>query len=99
MRAITTLALWLFLAVIANAQVVDTDARAYAHAQREADLQASRERVGHYLGIAPGCRFSGVGSSHSTSRPNHCTTNRYRLVARAFAIGRSGRVYWSAHYR
>lgn len=78
--------------------VVNSDARAFAHAQREADLQAQRGRVGHLLGIAPGCRASGVGSSSSTNSPNHCTFNR-TLVARAFAIGRNGKVYWSAHYR
>ena len=81
------------------AQEVNSDPNAYAFAKREAQIQANRERVGHFLGIAPGCRFAGVGSSNSTARPNHCTTNRYRLVARAFAIGRSGKVYWSAHYR
>lgn len=78
--------------------VVNSDARAFAHAQREADLQAQRGRVGHLLGTAPGCRASGVGSSGSTSSPNHCTFNR-TLVARAYAIGRNGKVYWSAHYR
>lgn len=78
---------------------VRLDERAYQHAQREAQLQASRSRVGHWLGIAPGCRFAGVGSSTSTSRPNHCSTGRYRLVARAWAIGRDGKVYWSAQYR
>jgi hypothetical protein len=90
---------WLLLAVAAAAQEVNSDSQAFAFAKREAQLQASRERVGHFLGIAPGCRFAGVGSSNSTARPNHCTTNRYRLVARAFAVGRSGRVYWSAQYR
>lgn len=77
---------------------VMADARAYAHAKREAQLQASRGRVGHLLGTAPGCRASGVGSSFSTSSPNHCTFNR-TLVARAYAIGANGKVYWSAHYR
>ncbi len=91
--------LWVLLLTVSYAQEVNQDAQAYAHAKREADLQASRERVGHYLGIAPGCRFAGVGSSWSTNQPNHCSTNRYRLVARAFSIGRSGKVYWSAHYR
>lgn len=90
---------WALLGSACFAQVVDKDERAFAHAQREANLQAMKERVGHLLGIAPGCRFSGVGCSSSVSRPNHCTTGRYRLVARAYAIGRSGRVYWSAHYR
>ena len=90
---------WILLAGIAAAQEVNTDSAAYAFAKREAQLQASRERVGHFLGIAPGCRFAGVGSSTSVSKPNHCTTRKYRLVARAYAIGRSGKVYWSAHYR
>jgi len=81
------------------AQEFNSDSAAYAFAKREAQIQADRERVGHFLGIAPGCRFAGVGSSNSVARPNHCTTNRYRLVARAFAIGRSGKVYWSTQYR
>jgi len=93
------LILWLLLAAIAAAQEVNSDSAAYAFAKREAQLQASRERVGHFLGIAPGCRFAGVGSSQSTARPNHCTTRKYKLVARAYAVGRSGTVYWSAHYR
>lgn len=78
---------------------VAADPVAYSHAKREAELQASSGRVGHFLGIAPGCRFAGVGSSGSAQKPNHCTTNRYRLVARAFAVGRNGKIYWSAHYR
>jgi GTP-dependent phosphoenolpyruvate carboxykinase len=85
-------------AVAATAEVI-RDAKAYAFAKREADLQASRGQVGHFLGIAPGCNGSGVGSSFSTSKPNHCTFNDKTLVARAFALGRDGKVYWSAHYR
>ena len=45
---------WLLLAGIAAAQEVNTDSAAYAFAKREAQIQASRERVGHFLGIAPG---------------------------------------------
>jgi hypothetical protein len=93
------LLIWALLGSACYAQSVNQDSAAFAHAQREANLQASRERVGHFLGIAPGCRFSGVGSSNSVAQPNHCTTRKYRLVARAYAIGRSGKVYWSAHYR
>jgi hypothetical protein len=37
--------------------------------------------------------------SRSTNQPRHCSTSNLRLVARAYAIGRSGKVYWSAHYR
>lgn len=85
-------------AIVANTAEVMRDARAYAHAKREAQIQASRGRVGHFLGTAPGCRASGVGDSFSTSSPNHCTPGR-TLVARAYAIGGNGRVYWSAHYR
>jgi len=96
---VKVLMLWVVLAAAAAAQEVNSDSQAYAFAKREAQMQASKERVGHFLGIAPGCRFAGVGSSTSVARPNHCTTRKYRLVARAYAIGRSGRVYWSAHYR
>ena len=93
------LLIWALLGSACYAQAINSDERAFAHAQREANLQASRERVGHFLGIAPGCRFAGVGSSTSIARPNHCTTRKYKLVARAYAVGRSGKVYWSAHYR
>lgn len=78
---------------------VMADARAYAHAKREAEIQASRGRYGHVLGTAPGLRGSGVGVSDSVDDPSHCTIRGARLVARAAAIGRDGRVYWSAHYR
>jgi hypothetical protein len=78
---------------------VAIDHAAYRFAKQEAELQAARSVVGHLLGIAPGCRFAGVGSSFSSHQPNHCTSNRHRLVARAFAIGRGGKVYWSAQYR
>jgi hypothetical protein len=98
-KLLTAIAMVLTLGVIAPAQEVNRDARAYAFAKREAQLQAAREQCGHLLGIAPGCRFSGVGMSRSITQPRHCSTDRLRLVARAYAIGRSGRVYWSAHYR
>ena len=78
---------------------VARDHAAYVFAKREAELQASRGVVGHLLGIAPGCRFAGVGSSNSTARPNHCTSKKYRMVARAFAIGKNGVVYWSSQWR
>lgn len=90
------------IASIVNAQQpaeVASDKRAYEFAKREAQTQARLGRVGHWLGIAPGCRFAGVGSSGATNRPAHCSTTRYRLVARAFAIGANGKVYWSAQYR
>lgn len=90
---------WLLLASACYAQAVNRDATAFSHAQREANLQASRDKCGHFLGIAPGCRFSGVGQSNSINQPKHCTTRKYTLVARAYAVSRSGRVYWSAHYR
>ena len=82
-----------------NTAEVATDHGAYVFAKREAELQAGRGVVGHLLGIAPGCRFAGVGSSGSVQQPNHCTTRKYVLVGRAFAIGRNGKVYWSAQYR
>ena len=86
-------------AVVRAGAEVMKDARAYAFAKREADIQAARRDVGHFLGIAPGCSGAGVGSSDSPNRPNHCTFNDKALVARAFAIGRDGKVYWSAQYR
>lgn len=83
-------------------RVVNRDAAAYAHAQREAQMLAARGTVGHPLGVAPGCRYSGTGTSFSPDQPNHCYADEMpesRLVARAMAQGRDGKVYWSAHYR
>jgi hypothetical protein len=83
-------------------RVVNRDAAAFAHAQREAQLLASRGTVGHPLGVAPGCRYSGTGTSFSPDQPNHCYADEMpesRLVARAMAQGRDGKTYWSAHYR
>lgn len=80
---------------------VNRDARAYAHAKREAQILASRGTAGHPLGCAPGTRYSGTGYSYS-SRPNHCFYGELpetRLVARACVIGRNGARFWSAHYR
>lgn len=84
---------------VASRFEVMADARAYAHAKREAEIQASRGQHGHFLGTAPGLRGSGVGYSHSLNDPSHCTIRGGTLVARAAAVGRDGRVYWSAHYR
>jgi hypothetical protein len=98
-RVLSAIAIVLAMTAIAPAQEVNRDARAYAFAKREAQMQAAREQCGHLLGIAPGCRFAGVGMSRSTNQPRHCSTSNLRLVARAYAIGRSGKVYWSAHYR
>lgn len=96
-------------AIVANTAEVMQDARAYAHAKREAQMQASLGRYGHFLGVAPGCTMSGVGVSFSESDPNHCQPRSFgilrrrsspkQLVARASAVGADGRVYWSAHYR
>jgi len=79
--------------------IVNRDPAAYSHALREATIQAQRGRVGHFLGCAPGATFSGVGNSFSANQPNHCTTRRGTLVARAVVRGSDGRYYWSAHYR
>lgn len=98
-KALTAIAIVLAITAITPAQEVNRDARVYAFAKREAQMQAAREQCGHLLGIAPGCRFAGVGMSRSTNQPRHCSTSKLRLVARAYAIGKSGRVYWSAHYR
>lgn len=98
MKYVLAIVLGLVFSVGVLGQEVRLDERAYVHAKKEAELQARRGRVGHFLGIAPGCRASGVGLSYSTSSPNHCTFRR-TLVARAYAIGRNGKVYWSAHYR
>lgn len=69
---------------------------AYAHCKAEAAAQAARRRVAHLMGIAPGARMQGVGSSFSPNAPNHCTG--VGLVARAGVRGDDGRWYWSAAY-
>lgn len=82
-------------------RVVNRDHVAFEHAQREAQILASRRGSGHPLGVAPGCSYSGTGTSFSSDSPNHCynTLPESRLVARAVAIGQDGKYYWSAHYR
>ncbi len=80
--------------------VYRADERAYFHALKEAQILASRGISGHPLGVAPGCRASGTGTSWNPSRPNHCFfRSGRRLVARAMVRGRSGKCFWSAHYR
>ncbi len=84
-----------------SSRVVNRDPVAYAHALREAQILASRRASGHPLGVAPGCRYAGTGTSFSPEQPNHCykTMPESRLVARAVVVGSDGRYYWSAHYR
>jgi hypothetical protein len=83
------------------AKIVNRNSLAYNHALREAQILADRGTVGHPLGVAPGCRFSGTGTSTSPDRPNHCYSELgdHRLEARAVVRGRNGMYYWSAHYR
>lgn len=84
-----------------SSRVVNRDQVAFEHAQKEAQILASRRGSGHPLGVAPGCSYSGTGTSFSSESPNHCynTLPESRLVARAVAIGQDGKYYWSAHYR
>lgn len=84
-----------------SSRVVNRDQVAFDHAQREAQILASRRGSGHPLGVAPGCSYSGTGTSFSSESPNHCYNNlpESRLIARAVAIGSDGKYYWSAHYR
>jgi hypothetical protein len=86
---------------VGDAFIVNRDERAYRHALREAQILADRRGSGHPLGVAPGCRYSGTGTSLSPNRPNHCYSGmpNSRLVARAMVVGSDGRYYWSAHYR
>jgi hypothetical protein len=79
--------------------VVNRDSRAFEHAQQEALIQAQYGKEFHALGCAPGTNRCGVGSSSSVNEPSHCTFRRAELVARAYAVGNDGKVYWSAHYR
>jgi hypothetical protein len=78
--------------------VVNKDPAMFAHAQREAQIQAKMGTLAHFLGTAPGARGSGVGVSSSINQPSHCVRGR-ELIARAYAVSGNGRVYWSAHYR
>ena len=84
-----------------SSRVVNRDQAAYDHAQREAQILANRRGSGHPLGVAPGCSYSGTGTSFSSDSPNHCYNNlpESRLIARAVAVGSDGKYYWSAHYR
>jgi hypothetical protein len=84
-----------------SSRVVNRDQMAFDHAQREAQILANRRGSGHPLGVAPGCSYSGTGTSFSSESPNHCYKDlpESRLVARAVAVGPDGKFYWSAHYR
>lgn len=89
--------------------IVNRDARAYAHALREAQILAARgegyygfKDGGHPLGVAPGCSRAGTGYSRDPNRPNHCWLGEMpesRLIARAMVPGPNGTYFWSAHYR
>lgn len=86
---------------VMSGAIVNRSQVAYDHAVQEATILAGQQRVYHPLGVAPGCRYSGTGSSFSVDRPNHCymRLGNRRLVARAAVQGSDGRWYWSAHYR
>ena len=80
-------------------KAVQAVSAAQTHAQREANLMASRLRMGHLLGVAPGARFSGVGMG-LTPNCRTCTPRRgMTLIADAVARGRNGYYYRSRHWR
>ena len=83
-----------------SAREVNRDTAAYAHAKREATILARRGFGGHPLGVAPGARYAGTGSSFSANSPNHCYDHwpESRLVARA-VVQVGNKFWWSAHYR
>jgi hypothetical protein len=69
-------------------------------AQREANLQAARGRMGHLMGCSPNARFSGVGMSSNPNRVPTCTPrSRMTLIGDATARGRNGMYYRSRHWR
>lgn len=53
-KLLTAIGMVLTLTAIAPAQEINRDAKAYAFAKREAQMQAAREQCKHLLGIAPG---------------------------------------------
>jgi hypothetical protein len=85
----------------ATGKQVNRDQAAFSHALREAQILARRGFSHHPLGVAPGARYSGTGSSFSPNDPNHCYDYlpESRLVARAMVPGPNGLYWWSAHYR
>ena len=84
-----------------SSRIVNRDSAAYNHALREAQILANNRWKGHPLGVAPGCSYSGTGTSSHPEAPNHCYagSSESRLVARACVLGSDGKYYWSAHYR
>ncbi len=76
-----------------SSKVVNRNQSAFNHALREAQILARRGFSHHPLGVAPGARMSGTGSSFSPDQPNHCYDHlpESRLVARAVVRASDGR--------
>lgn len=86
---------------VQSSRQVNRSQTAFNHALEEARILARRGFSGHPLGVAPGARLAGTGSSFSPNVPNHCYNYlpEDRLVARAVVKGADGLYWWSAHYR
>lgn len=84
-----------------SSRIVNRNQAAFDHALREAHILARRGFSHHPLGVAPGARYAGTGSSFSPDSPNHCYDHwpESRLIARAVVKDSRGRYWWSAHYR
>lgn len=79
--------------------VTRTRTAAQLHAKREANLMASRLRIGHFLGCAPGARFCGVGMGPNRNCSTCTPRFKMALIADEATQGRNGYWYRSRHWK
>lgn len=90
------------LTISCSSPLIAESDTAQAHALREAKLMAKARKVGHFLGCAKGCKFSGVGRSRypfpKTCLPWEYGVKTNKIVADAI-VYRDGWYYRSTHWR